>query len=131
MTSINITLGDAFLLETPPNDQHLYIAIAKTSDTNYLFVNVTTRREKSENTCIIQPDTAGVPSFISRESVIAYKYAREMNNNQLSRLICEGSRIPKCCFPADILLKIQQGGIASRQLPKIYKKALKRFLGVV
>jgi hypothetical protein len=29
MTSINVNLGDAFLLETPPNDQHLYIAIAK------------------------------------------------------------------------------------------------------
>lgn len=28
MTSINVKLGDAFLLETPPNDQHLYIAIA-------------------------------------------------------------------------------------------------------
>ncbi len=131
MTSININLGDAFLLETPPNGQHLYIAIAKTSNSNYLFVNLTTRREKSETTCIIQPSTAGELSFISRESVIAYSYAREMNANELSRLICEGSRIPKCCFPADILLKIQQGGIASKRLLKIHKKSLKRFLGVV
>jgi hypothetical protein len=48
MTSINVNLGDAFLLETPPNDQHLYIAIAKTSADKYLFVNVTTRRAKSD-----------------------------------------------------------------------------------
>ena len=48
MTGINVNLGDAFLLETPPNDQHLYIAIAKTSAEKYLFVNVTTRRAKSE-----------------------------------------------------------------------------------
>jgi hypothetical protein len=28
MTSITINLGDAFLIDTPPNSQHLYIAIA-------------------------------------------------------------------------------------------------------
>ncbi|NJL88833.1 MAG: hypothetical protein HC916_02775 [Coleofasciculaceae cyanobacterium SM2_1_6] len=131
MTSINIQLGDAFLLETPPNYQHLYIAIAKTSDTNYLFVNLTKRRDNSEATCILQPNTAGMPSYVKAESVIAYQFARELDASQLALDICEGSRIPKCCFPADILLKIQQGGIASKRLPKIYKKALKRFLGVI
>jgi hypothetical protein len=39
-SSITINLGDAFLLDTPPNSEHLYIAIAQTSDTDYLFVNV-------------------------------------------------------------------------------------------
>ncbi|MDX2254903.1 MAG: hypothetical protein NW214_05255 [Pseudanabaenaceae cyanobacterium bins.39] len=47
MTGINVNLGDAFLLEIPPNDQHLYIAIAKTSAEKYLFVNMTTHRAKS------------------------------------------------------------------------------------
>ena len=41
MASISINLGDAFLLDTPPYGEHLYIAIAKTSENKYLFVNVT------------------------------------------------------------------------------------------
>lgn len=71
MTSITINLGDAFLIDTPPNGEHLYIAIAQTSGINYLFVNVTTRRNSSETTCILLPGS-GVPSFIVRESVVAY-----------------------------------------------------------
>ena len=131
MMSININIGDAFLLETPPNYQHLYIAIAPTSNNKYLFVNLTKRRSIYETVCVLQPNTVGMPSYVKAESVIAYRFARELDASQLALNICEGSRIPKCCFPADILLKIQQRGIASRQLPKIYKKALKRFLGVV
>ena len=38
MTNISINLGDALLIDTPPNGQHLYIAIAKTWNNKYLFV---------------------------------------------------------------------------------------------
>lgn len=41
MASIAINLGDGFLINTPPNGEHLYIAIAQTSEILYLFVNVT------------------------------------------------------------------------------------------
>lgn len=130
MASINVNLGDAFLLETPPHDQHLYIAIAETAPDKYLFVNVTTRRTKSDLSCILQPNTEGVPSFVKRESVINYLDAREMDGEQLARVICVGSRIPKCRFPPVILSQIQQGGIFSKRLPKMYKHKLRRFLGI-
>lgn len=48
MVSVTVNVGDAFLINTPPNGQHLYIAIAQTSENQYLFVNVTTRRDYSE-----------------------------------------------------------------------------------
>jgi len=130
MPSININLGDAFLLETPPNVQHLYIAIASISNGKYLFVNVTKRRPQSEIACILQPDTQGIPNFISCESVITYQYAREMDCNQLSNAICSGSPIPKCHFPPNILSQIQQGGVISKRLANIHKKSLKQFLGI-
>jgi hypothetical protein len=130
MTSINVNLGDAFLLETPPNDQHLYIAIAETAPDKYLFVNVTTRRAKSDVSCVLQPDTEGIPNFVKRESVINYLDAREMGVEQLARLICMGSRVPKCRFSPAVLSQIQQGGIVSKRLPKVYKNALRKFLGV-
>ena len=128
MTSINIEIGDAFLLETPPNGQHLYIAIAPTTNKKYLFVNLTTRKSWSETTCILQPNETGMPSYVKAESAIAYQYAREMDARQLDLEICEGSRIPKCTFPPDILGKIQQGGVASNRIAPIYKRAIKRFL---
>jgi hypothetical protein len=130
MTSININLGDAFLLETPPNGQHLYIAIAPTTDNKYLFVNLTTRKSRSETACILQPNTTGMPSYIKVESAIAYQYAREMDARQLDLEICVGSRIPKCTFPLDILSQIQQGGVFSNRIELRHKRVLRQFLGI-
>ncbi len=129
MASITINLGDAFLLDTPPNRQHLYIAIAKTTGNKYLFVNVTSRRSNSETTCILLPG-AGVPDFIVRESVIAYQYARELDSTELAQLITANSPIPKGSCSQVILAQIQQGGLVSKRLKKKYKTALKAFLGI-
>jgi hypothetical protein len=129
MASITINLGDAFLLDTPPNGEHLYIAIAQTSENNYLFVNVTTRRNNSEASCILMPGS-DVPSFIIRESVVAYQFAREMDAIELASLITVGSPIPKGSCSATILERIQQGGLASKRLKNRYKTALKAFLGI-
>ncbi len=129
MTSISINLGDAFLIDTPPNGEHLYIAIAQTSENNYLFVNVTARRRKSEATCILSPGL-DMPSFIVRESVVAYRFAREMGSVELASLITVGSPIPKGSCSASVLERIQQGGLASKLLINRYKTALKVFLEI-
>jgi hypothetical protein len=127
-SSITINLGDAFLLDIPTTgNEHLYIAIAKTTDEQYLFVNVTTRRANSETTCILNPGV-GVPSFVKHESVIPYNFAREMNAEDLESLITEGSPIPKESCSPDILKEIQQGGLISKRLPKKLKTVLKEFL---
>lgn len=127
MASIPINLGDAFLLDTPPNREHLYIAIAQTSENNYLFVNVTSRRPNSETACILHPGP-GVTSFIVRESVIAYQFAREMNVTELASLITADSPIPRGTCSSAILDQIQQGGLVSKRLKNKYKTALKVFL---
>ncbi len=129
MASIIINLGDAFLLDTPPNSEHLYIAIAQTSESSYLFVNVTSRRPNSEDACILLPGS-GVPSFIIRESVIAYQFAREMNDTELAGLITAGSPIPKGSCSVAVLAQIQQGGLVSKRFKNRYKVALKSFLGI-
>jgi hypothetical protein len=127
-SSITINLGDAFLLDTPPNSEHLYIAIAQTTETDYLFVNVTSRRPNSDTSCILLPG-GDVPSFIAHESVIAYQFAREISIEELKSLITTGSPIPKGYCSEDILQRIQQGGLASKRLKNKYKNALKTFLG--
>ncbi len=129
MASIPINLGDAFLIDTPPNGEHLYIAIAQTSSSNYLFVNVTSRRPNSETACILVPGS-DVPSFIVRESIVAYQFAREMNASQLAGLITVNSSIPQGSCSLAILAKIQQGGLKSKRLKNRHKAALKSFLGM-
>jgi hypothetical protein len=129
MTSIIINLGDAFLIDTPPNSQHLYIAIAPTSEGNYLFVNVTTKRSNSDVSCILLPGS-DVPGFIVTESVVAYQFAREMDTTELASLITPGSPIPKGCCSDAILEKMQQGGLNSKRLKNKYKNDLKAFLGI-
>jgi hypothetical protein len=125
---ITIHLGDAFLLDIPNTEKkHLYIAISKTGNNKYLFVNVTTRRAKSETACILKPGV-GVPKFIKNESVIIYQYAREMDAIELAGFITKNSPIPKDSCSADILYFIQQGGLVSKRLPIKFKKALKQFL---
>lgn len=127
MSSITINLGDAFLIDTPPYGEHLYIAIAQTSSDQYLFVNITTRRSSSEDTCILTPGE-DVPSFIVRESVVAYQFAREWDATELASKITPGSRVPKGSCSAMILTRIQQGGVASKRLTRKYKNALQAFL---
>jgi hypothetical protein len=129
MASITIQLGDAFLLDTPPNGEHLYIAIAPISERDYLFVNATSRRSNSEMACVLLPGP-GVPSFIVRESVITYQFAREMDAIELASLIMAGSPIPKGTCSVAVLERIQQGVLVSKRLKNKYKTALKACLGI-
>lgn len=129
MASIAINLGDAYLIDTPPNGEHLYIAIAQTSKDKYLFVNITTQRGNSDTACILSPGV-GVPSFIVHQSVIAYQFAREMDETELGNLITPGSPIPKGSCSQAVLKQIQHGGLASKRLKNKYKSALKDFLGI-
>jgi hypothetical protein len=126
MASTSINIGDAFLLTTPPNDRHLYISIARISDDSYLFVNASTRRENSEITYILTP-SAEVPEFIKNESVIVYKYAREISIAEIDKLIAQGDCTIKGSCSTNVIEQIQQGGLVSKRLPNKYKAALKAF----
>ena len=130
MADISVNLGDAFLLDTPPNGMHLYIAIAQVSENVYLFVNATTPRENSEMVCVLKPGL-GMSDFITHESVIVYKYAREISTTALNDLISKGSCFQKGCFSEGVLLQIQQGGLTSKRLPNKYKSILKNLFGEI
>ncbi|MEO1802297.1 MAG: hypothetical protein AAFR62_18075, partial [Cyanobacteria bacterium J06629_2] len=97
---------------------------AEISNSKYLFVSVITRKPKSESACVLQPSPQS-PSFIIKESVIDYRYVREMNVKQLS-VITNANGFRECCCP-EILKKIQQGGIESKRLKNKYKNILKKY----
>ncbi|MEM9805384.1 MAG: hypothetical protein AAF959_08890 [Cyanobacteria bacterium P01_D01_bin.56] len=127
MASVSIRLGDAFLIKTPPKGKHLYIAIAKTSKTRYLFVSINSRQPNSETVCILEPGP-DVPDFIVHESVINYRFARELNAKDLAKLIPTGNRTAKGHCSYNVLKRIQKGGLTSKRLKNRYKHALKDFM---
>ncbi|MBT9310935.1 hypothetical protein [Leptothoe kymatousa] len=129
MASVSIRLGDAFLIKTPPKGKHLYVAIAKTSKTRYLFVSINSRQPKSETVCILEPGP-DVPNFIVHESVINYRFARELNAKDLVKLMPTGNRSAKGQCSQTVLTRIQTGGLASKRLKNRYKHALKDFMNL-
>jgi hypothetical protein len=92
-------------------------------------VNATTRRENSETTCILTPGV-DVPDFIKNESVIVYKYAREISVLEIDKLIIQGDCRSKGYCSTTIVEQIQQGGLVSKRLLNKYKTVLKAFLEV-
>jgi hypothetical protein len=122
MADVSIKLGDIFLVNTPIKP-HYFIAIAETSQDKYLFVTVITKKPKSELACVIKSSPQS-PSFIVKESIIDYRYGREMNAKQLATVIGDNS-FRECCSP-EILKEIQQGGLKSKRLKNKYKKILKQ-----
>lgn len=85
---IEVGLGDAFTVKTPPNGVHLYVIIAAISENKYLLVNTTTSNTQidPDRDCIINPGE-GVPNFITCQSTIAYRRARECRGNEIEALI--------------------------------------------
>lgn len=57
-----INLGDAFIIETPPNREHLFIAIAPLPGGNYLFVNTSTVRSNTQDRACIRIKAVPNPS---------------------------------------------------------------------
>ncbi|MEM1251402.1 MAG: hypothetical protein AAGI69_03130 [Cyanobacteria bacterium P01_H01_bin.21] len=135
MASLSIRLGDAFLIKTPPKGKHLYVAIApaltgqfaKTTKTRYLFVSINSRQLKSETVCILKPGP-DVPDFIVHESVVNYRFARELTAKDLAKLMPPGSRSVRGYCSNAVLKRIQTGGISSKRLKNRYKLALKDFM---
>ncbi len=122
-----MNIGDAFLMPTPPNGNHLFFAIATTAKNKYLCVSTTTLKPSSDKACILVPG-AGVPDFIVHESSVAYKHAREISTAVYARLVSNGEISAKGSCSADVLEEIQKGALVSRQISKRYKQTVKDFL---
>lgn len=129
MADFSISPGDIFLLDTGTEKYHWYIAIAPLSETEFLFVNISTWYEDSVNndeTCILQP-SARMPSFIRQKSFLAYKFARSYTANQLERLIVPDSEIPYDRLEPQILRRIQKESLKAKELPKKYLRAMQNY----
>jgi len=113
-------VGDTFLLPKPGGQvEHLWIALEGENDGGeILCVNITTKREDSDSTVILQPGEHG---FIKHESVVHYEDARWMPMKQVcalvdgasTRIVCERSYA--CTYA--LMDKVKNGLLASKRTP--------------
>ncbi|MBI4949255.1 MAG: hypothetical protein HY955_03825 [Deltaproteobacteria bacterium] len=109
-----IPVGATFLTPTPSCDtEHLYIIIA-IEDKKALFVNITTKKEKSDCSCVLNK---GDHSFIKWPSVINYAEAKECDISKIERAL--QSKIFKAHKPVspELLERIINGAKISQSLP--------------
>lgn len=131
---IPINVGDAFLLNDSSNNEHLYITIAQNSNTDFfLFVNVTTLNSRSDQSCILKPypNNPNTLKFVKHDSCINYKDARQLNTEDLGKVIKRGSPIPYERCPIGLLHRIQKAGLGSKRFPRGHKEVLEIYLNSI
>lgn len=116
-----LRIGSCFSIPTPPKGHHIFIAIAEAAPDRFLCVNVTTRRKRTESTCILNP---GDHPKITHESVINYKDARVISQLQFNALQRDGRCRPHNNVADEVLDRIKEGGLKSKRLTNKFKKLL-------
>ncbi|MEO8890725.1 MAG: hypothetical protein ABI417_04175 [Coleofasciculaceae cyanobacterium] len=126
-----IEWGDAFIIQTPPKDWHLYIIIATISDSTYLLVNTTTSNTQidQEKDCIIHP-SPNIPSFITCSSTIAYRHARDYRKNEIKQFIKKGIWQYSGRFPQEYIHEMQLKGAFSKKIKRKYKTVLREIIEI-
>ena len=94
-------------------------------------VNVTSKQSHSDTTLVLK---AGDHRFITHESVINYQDAREMPINLVEQALVKKTEQFVCTahdpYSEELLQRIRDGLIASKQTPKGIKAKCKRQWGI-
>lgn len=120
--------GDAFWIKNPAisAQHHLFFAITSPlgSEGSVILVNVTTKREGADLSCVLEP---GDHPRITRESVIHYAGAFEVKMENIEKAV---RTLPDFWIPVEkatptLLRAIQEGALSSERFPQKYKERAK------
>ena len=127
-----ISLGDVYLIPTPPNGSHFYVAIAELDNDSYLFVNYSTVQDSTpdEDIAYTLSPSRTFASFLTRDSFFVFGRAQEFSSNDLDILIKKTGCKYIGAFSNSIVEEIQYAGVTSNSTKKKYKKILKKYLGL-
>lgn len=127
-----VTPGDAFWIKNPAisAQHHLFFVITSPlgSEGTVILVNVTTKREGADLSCVLEP---GDHPRITRESVIHYSGAFEVKMENIENAL---QTLPDFWMPVEkamptLLQAIQEGALSSERFPQKYKERVQRELG--
>jgi hypothetical protein len=117
-------VGECYLINTPPNNKHCFVVSLKVAETQYLLFPITTQRENSDNSCVIQPEDIPL-SFVKHASVIGYNHAKEFSEYA----ICDATEHGYCkslgSIDSDLLQRILKSALESKRLKNRWKKIIR------
>lgn len=119
-----VTQGDTFYGGADIHgDDHLWIVINSPPEHGgrALIVNVSTFRPGAETTCLIEK---GEHPFVTHQSYVRYRSARETNMANLVRAVDLGKLRRHAVVSAALLTRIRSGAAASRLLPSDLRRLL-------
>jgi hypothetical protein len=121
-------VGSCFFFDTPPNGQHLFVVLAPSLEEpdSFICVNIETRRDKSDSTCLINEGEH--PDLTKEVSAVVYQFARDLPRRLIERLQRE-QQLPN--FSPQLLRRIQTAPLTDdSRLRNKYKTAIKHHLGL-
>lgn len=117
---ITISPGYTFLSPNPNySTKHLYIIISPIIEEKVLIVNITSKKEKSDLSCVLQK---GIHEFLRHESVVNYKDAIDAEVKKIIEAIECKLFTPQKPISITLLLKINKGALLSPAFKPKYLK---------
>jgi len=115
-----VTVGDTFLIPTPPDfkTEHLFIVIIAINGDEVLMVNVTTKTDNSDLSCIL---TIGDHDFVWHDSVINYNDTIKTNIKLLETNLENNKINSHTPISESLLTRILKGASNSAYLPEEFK----------
>jgi hypothetical protein len=117
---IAIDIGYTFLsrnVEYPT--KHLYIVISPIIEEKILIVNVTSKKEKSDLSCILQK---GVHDFLRHDSVVNYRDATDADVKNVIKAVQCNLFEPQKSISSALLARIHKGALISPTFKPKYLK---------
>ena len=121
-----MSLGDTFLNLNPDSPVHLWIIASNpTADGHIVILNLTTRVQGCDETCIVH---AGEHVFVKHDSVVAYQRGQLIPTSVLGlmkRMGCYRSMEP---LSRELLKRVQQGALDSAFAPPKVQNLIRQSL---
>lgn len=120
--------GDTFLDFDPTYGAHLWVVVA-TPGTQALTFNFTTLRPgpRCDTSCIIR---AGEHPFVTRDTVVEYRRGFVAEQVHWEKVVAAGGARSHVGVSAAVLLRIQQGALASKFTEQAHQRIIRQLLGI-
>ena len=118
-------IGDCFVNESAPRlPSHLWIIISDPScdGENVLIVNVTDATKHHDDSCVL---TAAEHDWLTKESCVAYQFAKVTSVSDLQKALSLGLLHPKTPVSAEVLQRVLLGAYESDELKGAHRELLR------
>ena len=119
-------VGECLLIESGPIGKHLFILVKVSGSGNHqkvvsVPVCSVPNHPKYDDACLL---AAGEHSFVTHDSFIDYRYAREDDASHLEKCVASGTFVTRGTANATLLAKVKAGVAQSKFVSRYFKKLI-------